>query len=191
MFVFAVWSLDLVQRHQTYKIPCLFPLRLSFGLRWTARYTSWGLQFLSTYFNLNNVINFLANDTNNCVDCLRSEGFRTWDENLSTIIFSWVVFCAWKFSRNFIHATVKAAFLFFLSPSFSLKRSIVTHSFHRSHWLIKSEKVDEWLSDKMSRKSFSWWIIFSLSPCSMPVASLLLRKQLKTTRLPFLVNCFQ
>ena len=25
----------------------------------------------------------------------------------------------------------------------------------------------------------------------MPVASLLLRKQLKTTRLPFLVNCFQ
>ena len=31
----------------------------------------------------------------------------------------------------------------------------------------------------------------SLSPCSMPVVSLLLRKQLKTTRLPFLVNCFQ
>ena len=30
----------------------------------------------------------------------------------------------------------------------------------------------------------------SLSPCPMPVASLLLRKQLKTTRLPFLVNCF-
>ena len=28
----------------------------------------------------------------------------------------------------------------------------------------------------------------SLSPCSMPVASLLLRKQLKTTRLPFLVG---
>ena len=45
---------------------------------------------LSTYFNLNNVINFFVNDTNNCVDCLRSEGCRTWadDENLPTIIFS-------------------------------------------------------------------------------------------------------
>ena len=39
-----------------------------------------------------------------------------------------------KFSRNFIHATVKAAFLVFLSLCFSLKRSIIS---------TEAEKVDE------------------------------------------------
>ena len=78
MFVFVARSLDLAWHHQIYKIPSLFPLWLSFGLRWTARYTSWWLQFLSAYFNLNNVINFFVNDTNNCVDCIRSEDCCTW-----------------------------------------------------------------------------------------------------------------
>ena len=62
------------------KIPCLFSLWVSAFDELLATLVDDSSFFLqcSTYFNLSNVINFLVNDTNNCVDSLRSEGCRTW-----------------------------------------------------------------------------------------------------------------
>ena len=187
LIVSTAWSLDLARRHQIYKMSCL-----SFGLLMNCCYTSWWFQFLPTYFYLNYAINVFVDVTNYCVE-LGAD-----NKNLSTIILPWVDFsCAWKCNRNFIHATVKAAFLFFLSLSFSLKWACESVAYFLQKPLIKTEKVDEWLSYKMNHKSFSWWVIFnsdslwlnykgnfcgdcnnsSLSPCSMSFTSLLLRKQ--------------
>ena len=73
----------------------------------------------------------------------RSEGSgcRTWsradNKKLSTIVLSWVIFCVGKFIR----ATVKAAFLFFLSLPFSLKRERESVAYFLEKPLVKSEKV--------------------------------------------------
>ena len=75
------------------------------------------------------------------VSC-RSEGCRTWsradDRKLSTIIFSCVIFYVGKFNRNFIRATVKAAFLFFLSLPFSFKRALESVAYFLEKPLVKS-----------------------------------------------------
>ena len=77
-------------------------------------YTSWWLQFLSTYFNLNYTTNILWMTLIKAwtVSGVKVVVLGADDENLSSIILSWVVFCTfkWKLNRNFIHATVKAVF---------------------------------------------------------------------------------
>ena len=72
------------------------------------------------------------NDTNTAwtVSCRRKDyagvkvvvlGAELITKKLSTIILSWVIFCVGKLNKTFIRATVKAAFMVFLSLPCSLK----------------------------------------------------------------------
>ena len=139
MIVSAAWLLNLTRWHQIYKIPYLFP-------HWVSAFDELLLHWLMTPVSFyllqselcHRLFLWMTLITAWSVSGVKVVVLGADDENLSTIILSWVVFCAWKFNRNFIHATVKATFLFFCL-SFSLKRSILSaeaiHLDGKSRWM--------------------------------------------------------
>ena len=140
-----------------HKIPRLFHLRVSaFGFHELLLHLSMNPVYFF-FWTLSQTFSWMILITAWTVS-RTGEGCRTWsradNKKLSTIILSWVVFCVWNFNRNFIRATVKAAFLFFLSLPFSSKRAWESVAYFLEKPLVKSEKVDEWLSDKWVAKAF-------------------------------------
>ena len=131
------------------------------------------------------------------VSC-RSEGCRTWsradNKKLSTIILSWVVFCVWKFNRNFIRATAKAAFIFFFSLPFSSKRAWESEAYFLEKPLVKSEIVDCQINESQKlfvMGSFQFLFVVVLTALLLVlVHALCFFAFAKTNRLPFLdISC--